>query len=546
MNNKNINNSNKDVIKAIIICILFFVGFNILIVIEQESRNKGSDSSRYTYNDSVFSIITTPENKVLEDTIKDYADKNDFDVEIVYADNLEIVDKLNSGEKYDAIWASNSIWLDLVDSTVKTSNLKSTNITPIVFGIKKSVAERLNLINRDVTMQDLLSLIKNGELKFSMANPIMTNSGASAYFNILSTLAGNPEVLTLDHLKDETLRSNLKAFFKGLERTSGDEDFLEESFINGDYNAAVTYESSIININKKLEAENKEILYVIYPVDGVTFSDSPLVFVNNGYDDKKKTFLEFQSFILDKEGQNELASLGRRTWYGGVTDKADSNLFKKEWGIDTTKYVSSVKYPSKEVIKEALRLYQEELRKPIHVVFCLDYSGSMSGQGIEELRAATNFIFGESAKSSMIQFSRYDKIDVILFNDSISFLSKDGEQITGENVQLYTDYLNRTYPGGSTALYPAVAEALKKLKEEINDEYNLSVIVMTDGEGNVGSYYEVSNVYKTLTKEIPIYSITFADADDSQLSLLASLSNGKVFDGRKDLLKAFKTVRGYN
>lgn len=545
MNNKNKQSSSSSFLSFLSV---FFI-IVLFVVFSNEMNFKKSnkvDSDSHVYDDSVFSIITTPENKVLEDTIKDYANKNDFDVEIVYADNLEIVEKLNSGEKYDAIWSSNSIWLDLIDSKVKTSNLKSTSVTPIVFGIKKSVAERLNLIDRDVTMNDLLTLIKNGDLKFSMANPIMTNSGASAYFNILSTLAGNPEVLTLDHLKDETLRSNLKTFFKGLERTSGDEDFLEESFINGDYDAAVTYESSIININKKLTEQNKEILYVIYPVDGVTFSDSPLVYVNNGSEDKKKIFLEFQSYILDKEGQSVLDSLGRRTWYGGVTDNANKDLFRKEWGIDTSKYVSSVKYPSKEVIKEALRLYQEELRKPIHVVFCLDYSGSMSGQGIEELRAATNFIFGESAKSSMIQFSRYDKIDVILFNDSISFLSKDGEQITGENVQLYTDYLNRTYPGGSTALYPAVAEALKKLKEEINDEYNLSVIVMTDGEGNVGSYSEVSNIYKTLTKEIPIYSITFADADDSQLSLLASLSNGKVFDGRKDLLKAFKTVRGYN
>lgn len=546
MNKKN-NESTLSNIKAFIIVIILIYAFITMSSMFETNRKRYNGSTpSHTYDDSIFSIITTPENKVLENTIKEYANKNDFDVEIVYADNLEIVDKLNNGEKYDAIWASNSIWLDLVDSSVKTSNLKSTNITPIVFGIKKSVAERLNLIGRNVTMQDLLTLIKNGELKFSMANPIMTNSGASAYFNILSTLAGNPEVLTLDYLKDENLRSNLKAFFKGLERTSGDEDFLEESFLKGEYDAAVTYESSIININKKLEAENKEILYVIYPVDGVTFSDSPLVYVNNGLDNKKEIFLDFQSYILDKEGQSELASLGRRTWYGGVTDKADANLFKKEWGIDTTKFISSVKYPSKEVIKEALRLYQEELRKPIHVVFCLDYSGSMSGEGIKELKSAIEYIFGEKAVTSMIQFSRYDKIDIVLFNNDLTHVEGNNGSISGDNVSKYIEYLNNYYPGGSTALYPAVAEALKMLKNETDDGYNLSVIVMTDGEGNVGSYYDVSSVYNTLTKEVPIYSITFAEASESQLNSLASLSNGKVFDGRTDLVKAFKTVRGYN
>lgn len=520
--------------------IFVFVIYIIVVsnVTPAKKYNKG-----YTYDESVFSIITTPENKVLENTIKEYAKNNNFDVKIVYADNLEIVEKINEGEKYDAIWASNSIWLDLIDSKVKTSNLKSTNITPIVFGVKKSVAERLNLIDRDVTMQDLLTLIKNGDLKFSMANPIMTNSGASAYFNILSTLAGNPEVLTINHLQNEELRANLKSFFKGLERTSGDEDFLEESFLNGDYDAAVTYESSIININKKLENQNKEILYLIYPVDGVTFSDSPLVFVNNGYDNKKETFLEFQSYILDKEGQKKLASLGRRTWYGGVTDKADESLFKKEWGIDTTKYISSVKYPSKEVIKEALRLYQEELRKPVHVVFCLDYSGSMSGQGVKELTSATEYVFGESARSNMIQFSRYDKIDVILFNYAVNIL--DGP-VSGDNTNTILERIKNEYPEGSTALYPATAKALEILSSENQDEYNLSVIVMTDGEGNVGTYKEVQTAYSQLGKEIPIYSITFASADEDQLELLASLSNGKVFDGKSDLVKAFKTVRGYN
>lgn len=544
MNNKKNQQNNSNVTLAIVIAIIGFLFFYGVIPDMFNSLNKNKNSiDHYTYDDSVFSIITTPENKVLENTIKEYANKNDFDVEIVYSDNLEIVDKLNSGEKYDAIWASNSVWLDLVDSSVKTSNLKSTSITPIVFGIKKSVAERLNLIGKDVTMKDLLALIENGELKFSMANPIMTNSGASAYFNILSTLAGNPEVLTLDHLKDEKLRSDLKTFFKGLERTSGDEDFLEESFIKGDYDAAVTYESSIININKELESQNKEPLYLIYPKDGVSFSDSPLVYVNNGYDNKKEIFLDFQSYILGKEGQSKLASLGRRTWYGGVTDKADPNLFKIEWGIDTTKYVSSVKYPSKEVIKEALLLYQEELRKPVHVVFCLDYSGSMSGEGEKELLAAMEYIFGEKAKSNLIQFSKKDKIDMILFNRELNVFG----QITGDKTSLYLEELKKESPSGSTALFPAVGKALEILSQEEDEEYNLSIIVMTDGEGNVGSFYkDVQTPYRSYNLNIPIYSITFASADEDQLYSLSGLSNGKVFDGKSDLIKAFKTVRGYN
>lgn len=493
-----------------------------------------------TYSDSVFSLITTPENKVLEETLKKFAKKQDFDLSITYADNLEIVDKLNSGSKYDAIWASNSIWLDSL-SGVSTSDSKSTSITPITFGIKKSKAEKLGLIGKNVKMKDILELIKNKEITFSMANPISTNSGATSYLNILSTLAGNPDVLTSKDLKNEKLKNDLKTFFSGLVRTSGDEDFLETSFINGNYDAAFTYEASIININKELEKQGKEVLYAIYPVDGVSVSDSPLLYVNNRNEDKKEIFLKIQDYILSGEGQEILLNMGRRTWYGGVTDTAPKDVFKKEWGIDTTKYISPIKYPSGDVIEEALLLYQTALRKPVHVVFCLDYSGSMYGKGIEDLRNAMDYIFSDKAKTNMIQFTGVDKVDVIAFASSVNEpWSSKGDNLSGILSNINTHSVN-----GATALYPAAVKAINMLASE-SDQYNTSVILMTDGEGNVGTFSELERTYQKLGKEIPIYSITFGDADEYQLKKMADLSNGKVFDGRNDLISAFKTVRGYN
>ena len=530
--------SGNGIIKFIVVAlIIVYLGAMVSL------NNKVSkDDDDFEYRSDPFSIITTPENKVIENSILEYAKKNDLKVRIEYADNLEIVDKLNQGEKYDAIWASNSIWLDMLDSSVRTSNLKSTSITPIVFGVKKSTAESLGLINKEVTMNDLLDLIKAGKLTFSMANPIMTNSGASAYFNIISTLAGNPEVLTMDHLNDEKLQEKLKAFFTGLERTAGDEDFLENSFINGDYDAAISYESSIISINKKLDSLGKETLYLIYPIDGVSVCDSPLVYMDNKDESKKQNFLDFQAYILSDEGQSILASLGRRTWYGGVTDKVDPKTFNKEWGIDTTKYISSVKYPSKEVIREALRLYQDLFRKPVHVVFCLDYSGSMYGEGINALIDSMEYIFGDAAKSNMIQFSSRDKIDIIPFSSTphARWSTEDGS-----NTSLLLQLIKSHEVSGSTALYDAAEQALKVLDEE-TDDYNLSIIVMTDGEINVGYFYELEKVYNSIGKDIPIYSIMFGDANESQLNEIAELTNGKVFDGKKDLITAFKLVRGYN
>lgn len=534
------NNENKTVKHIVITLIVLYIV--AMVFINFKGDNKDNNYRHNEYRSDTFSIITTPENKVLENTIKEYADDKDIKVAIEYKDNLEIVDALNSGEKYDAIWTSNSIWLDMLDSSVRTSNLKSTSITPIVFGVKKSKAEELNLIGKDVTMNDLLNLIKDGKLSFSMANPVMTNSGASAYLNILSTLAGNPEVLKSEHLKDEILQEKLKSFFKGLERTAGDEDFLEESFVNGNYDAAVSYESSIISINKKLVNSGKEPLYLIYPIDGVSICDSPLVYMNNGDEGKKQNFLDFQEYVLSSEGQNVLAGLGRRTWYGGITDKVDKSVFNPDWGIDTTKYISSVKYPSKDVIKEALLLYQDLFRKPVHVVFCLDYSGSMYGEGINSLIESMEYIFGEDAVTNMIQFSSRDKIDVIPFSSgAYEYWSTDNGKETDDILNKIKTYEVR----GSTALYDAAILALELLKNE-TDDYNTSIIVMTDGEVNVGYFYELKNKYQKIGKDIPIYSIMFGNANEKQLKEIADLTNGKVFDGKEDLVNAFKLVRGYN
>ena len=342
-------------------------------------------------------------------------------------------------------------------------------------------------------------------------------------------------------MKNTKLQEDLKTFFTGLVRTSGDEDFLNKSTVSGDYDAAITYESSIININRELEKAGKETLYAIYPVDGVSICDSPLVYVNNRNDKKKKQFLELQSFILSEEGQDTLLNLGRRTWYGGITDKAPANIFNKEWGIDTTKYISPIKYPSESVIKEALLLYQTKLRKPVHVVFCLDYSGSMYGEGIESLINDMDYILSDKAKQSMIQFSEEDNIDVIAFGSSVKVLGSTKGDKTSDLLNLIKEY----DLDGATSLYPAATKAISLLKDE-SSSYNASVILMTDGEGNIGTFKDLENEYKLYNKDIPIYSITFGDADVDQLNKMANLSNGKVFDGKLDLVKAFKTVRGYN
>ena len=298
-----------------------------------------------------FRILVSFENKDLEPIIKDYFSKENINVDIDYAGTIEIMDKLNNNENYDAIWASNSIWLYMLDDSYKVIDSKSTFINPVVFGIKKSVAEKLGFTEGKVYTKDLLEATRKGDLKFVMTSATQTNTGASAYLGFLQTLSGNPEVLTQEHLENESLTSDITSLLNGVTRTSGSDEFLEDVLLKGDYDAAISYESSFISLNKKLEKSGKEPYYVIYPVDGVTISDAPLAYVNNKNDKKEEEFLNFQNYVLSKDIQKKLEKYGRRTWYGGVNSKASSTTFNKSWGIDTSSYLSPVKYPSSSIIK---------------------------------------------------------------------------------------------------------------------------------------------------------------------------------------------------
>ena len=92
----------------------------------------------------------------------------------------------------------------------------------------------------------------------------------------------------------------------------------------------------------------------------------------------------------------------------------------------------------------------------------------------------------------------------------------------------------------------AAIKALEILKDEDNNTYNTSVILMTDGKANVGTYADLYSYYKSINSNIPIYSIMFGNANQRQLQDIANLSNAKVFDGKTNLVEAFKEVRGYN
>ncbi len=514
----------------VIIFILLICNFTI------SCNNKEND------DENSFRIICSYENKDLENILMDFSKKEKVKLKLDYDDTINIANNVLNmkSSDYDACFLTNSIWFSFVNNKNLIKYSKPTSITPVVFGIKKSKAQEIGFLNKDIYLSDIINAIKENKLKFLIPSVTQTDSGASAYLSFLNNLSGSPEVLSKENIEDENVKSSLISLFAGVERTSGSTEFLGQMIIDDKYNALIAYESSIININKELIKNEKDPLYMLYPKDGVALSDSPFAYVDNGNKKKEDIFKKLQSYLVSQEIQEKIILSGRRAGYGGLIDEKYKDLFDSNYGINRDVYLNAIKYPSIDVIKEALNIYQFEFKKPTYTIFCLDFSGSMLEHGYNDLMNAMKLILDEKEASNyFIQFSDQDKVVLIPFNSDVISV------YNGNPDDLLNDILN-TSAGGGTDMYVAINDAMDSIRDVDNDKYNISIVLMTDGMSIENNKSYVIKKYKDMNKDIPIYSIIFGNADKSQLDELARLSNALVLDSKDNLINAFKTIRGYN
>ncbi len=492
----------------------------------------------------VLRIISGSENAELEPILEEFARKENIRIEMTYQGSLDIMRLLGEEEiPYDAVWPASSLWLTVGDTEHRIKHAESISISPVVFGIRKNLAEELGFVGREVSVNDLLQAIQNEKLSFCMASATQSNSGASAYIGFLYALLGNPEVITAEDLQDESLKTRMSELLSGVDRSSGSSDWLKDMFLEGDYDAMVNYECLIIQANRELEERGEEPLYTVYPYDGLSLADSPLGYVDQGDDEQEELFLKLQEYLLSEDTQNEIQRTGRRSGYTGVSEE-NKDVFRAEWGLQVDRVLSPIKMPAADILFECLNLYQTDFKKPSLTVYCLDYSGSMSGEGNEQLvEAMEQLLIQENARKNFLQASEDEENILIPFNDTvINTYTASGNG--GELESLYDDVRDQEV-GGGTDMYAAAVRGIEMLKGYDLSQYTPAIILLTDGQSS-GSVYDFEEAYEELDAEVPVFSIMFGDADETQLQELAEYTNARVFDGRENLTEAFRSVKGYN
>lgn len=512
-----------------------------------ESGGSADSLFKGKFSGETIKILSGSENKELSDILSACADETGVNIEMTYQGSVDIMHTLQSGaEEYDAVWPASGLWISLGDTSHLVKYNTSVYTSPVVFGIRQSVAEQLGFTDKEVSVSDILDAIQNKQLSFCMTSATQSNSGASAYIGFLYALLGKTDTLTENDLDDEKLKSDISRLLSGMDRSSGSSEWLKDMFLAGNYDAMVNYECLIIDADKELVSQGKEPLYAVYPYDGLSIADSPLGYVDHGNEKKQKAFLAVQEYLLSEDVQNEIQKTGRRTGFEVVSEE-NRDIFNPDWGIDTQRILSPVTMPSEQVLKKALNLYQTEFRKPSLNVYCLDFSGSMAGEGNAQLKEAmAQILIQENAEKNMLQAEKDEVNIVITFSGDVRNVCT-AENADADSLRSLYDQVCSESPNGGTDMYAAAERGLEILSEYDDlENYTPAIILMSDGESDDSSEPEFTEFYQELGLNIPIFSIMFGDANPTQLEALAEMTNARVFDGRKDLVSAFRSVKGYN
>src|SRR5215207_5162450 len=360
--------------------------------------------------------------------------------------------------------------------------------SPVIFGVKRQVAEELGWVQRDVTVADILAAAESGQLRFMTTSATQSNSGAMAYLGYLYAFAGQPQVLTSEMLHDPDVQEQTKRILGSVNRSAGASGFLRDLFLKeyDAYDGMVNNESAVITANQELIAKGLDPLYAIYPADGLALADWPLGYVDHGDTAKEEVFAKFEEYLLSDDVQKKILGMGRRTGPGINPVGADPTIFNPEWGIDVNRVIQPIALPTADVIQEALVLYQTLLRKPSLTIYCLDFSGSMEGSGEDNLKAAMRILLDpDEASRYFLQPSPGDITVIIPFNAD----ALDQWRADGNDPEALRDLLAKVTAlgtGGGTDIYAPVIAGLDAMEGVNLEDYSPAIILMTDGESNDG------------------------------------------------------------
>ncbi|MFJ7212975.1 substrate-binding domain-containing protein [Amycolatopsis sp. NPDC098790] len=433
--------------------------------------------------------------------------------------------------RHDLAWLSTDRYfqLKLRQSGFAGERPASTRImlSPIVIGVKPAAAAALRSRHPDVTWADFADAAAAGTLRFALADPGRSASGLSALVGVATAAAGTGAALRPRDVACDRLRG----FRAGQSLTADSSRELAALFTahQGDADAVIGYESTLLSLNAsgKLAAP----LELIYPRDGIMQSEYPLLLLDPG---KRAAYERVTEWLKRPETQRKIMDRTlRRPATEGVP--LEPRLPKS---VGTALYFPD----DQEVVDKLLAYYADPRgRVPGHVLFVLDFSGSMRGGRIAAVRAAFDALTGAGA-AEFERFYRGERITVIRFGGRI-LGERDFVADGPAGLAAVRGFLDAADFDSATAVWSALAHAYDRAAEFAKTE-PVSIVLMTDGENNAGLSAD-EFLRRPTPSGVHTYAVRFGEADGAELGRVAQATGGRLTDATStSLLDAFKETRG--
>jgi Ca-activated chloride channel family protein len=491
---------------------------------------------------NVLRVLAGSEVSDMAPVLADLKNETGVEIKIDYAGTLEGTQNVANGSmngKYDATWFPSNRYLALLDGgTAAIAKEQKIMSSPVVLGVKPAVAASLGWDKVSPTWQNILEAVKGGKLTYGMTSPVSSNSGFSALIGAATALSGTGDALTGANV--DSVTPALTALFKGQTLTSGSSGWLAQKFAETPtQDAMFNYESVI----RSIQVDNKP-LTIVTPSDGVITADYPLSLLKSATGEKSALFDKASTYLLSDKVQQKIHDLTQRNTK--VSTASATTAFE-------------LPFPNKiETAQKLITTYLSSIKKPSHMTFTIDTSGSMGGGRIDQLKAALlTMTDSAGGPNSFIAFQPRETINYVEFSYQVK--SDKVFQITDtdreQNLTDIKNYINGLIAEGGTSIYDSLEVSYRnalKAKKADPDSFT-SIVLFTDGENNNGkNYNDFVNLYNQMSasnpeiKSIPVFTVRFGEGNPQELSALATMTGGKVFDASKtDLTRIFKEIRGY-
>lgn len=482
-------------------------------------------------------VLATPELSGIEPLLADLRNETGVELQLDMAHGLDAEGALRPGEyHHDAAWLSSDRYfqLELAASGDSTARPLSTSImlSPIVVGMKRAAAERL-AADGPISWADIAASAAAGELRFGMADPRRSGSGLAALVGVATAAAGTGRALRPEDVTCDRLRG----FFTGHALGAGSSAELADGFVAGQsaLDALVAPESALLSLNAG--GRLAEPLEIVYPADGIIQSEFPLVLLNP---QQRDAYDRAVGWLRSEPVQ-------RRIMEQTLRRPIDPDVPRLPQLAAPTG--NALYFPDRlEVIDALLADYEAiRIRPPAHVIFLLDFSGSMRGERIAQVRAAFARLTGVG-EASFVRFHPWERVTAIRFGGEVlaerEFAVSDPAELAA-----LRNFVGEDAFDDRTAVWSAAEHAYGIARRVLAEDpaRPVTIVLMTDGINNTGISADQFLAGLAPPGNVPIFTIRVGEADAAELARVAATTGGRSVDVGSDLAAlatTFEELRG--